>query len=75
MIAAAAIAQAPAGGAKTENTLTANPPAATNHMANPPRRGGPGGFGFGRPAPLPAGVKWPNLLADETLCQLSCDLN
>jgi acetyl esterase/lipase len=57
MIAAAAIAQAPAGGAKTKDTLTANPPAATNNMANPPRRGGPGGFGFGRPAPLPAGVK------------------
>jgi acetyl esterase/lipase len=57
MIAAAAIAQAPAGGAKTEDTPTANPPAATNNMANPPRRGGPGGFGFGRPAPLPAGVK------------------
>jgi len=57
MIAAAAIAQAPAGGAKTEDKPTANPPAATNNMANPPRRGGPGGFGFGRPAPLPAGVK------------------
>ena len=32
-------------------------PAATNAPANPARQGGPGGFGFGHPAPLPAGVK------------------
>jgi len=57
MIAVAAIAQAPSGGAKTEDKPTANPPAATNNMANPPRRGSPGGFGFGHPALLPAGVK------------------
>jgi acetyl esterase/lipase len=57
MIAVAAIAQAPSGGAKTEDKPTANPPAATNNMANPPRRDSPGGFGFGHPALLPAGVK------------------
>lgn len=32
-------------------------PAVTNSPANPARRGSPGGFGLGRPAPLPAGVK------------------
>jgi acetyl esterase/lipase len=35
----------------------AQAPAATNAPASPIRRGGAGGFDFGRPAPLPAGVK------------------
>lgn len=35
----------------------AQAPAATNAAARPLRRGGVGGFDFGRPAPVPAGVK------------------
>jgi acetyl esterase/lipase len=35
----------------------AQAPTATNAPVNPVRRGGAGGFDFGRPAPLPAGVK------------------
>jgi acetyl esterase/lipase len=56
LIVAEAIAQAPALGSKPDDQPAANPPAATN-PANPARRGGPGGFAFGRPAPLPAGVR------------------
>ncbi len=56
LIVAEAIAQAPALGSKPDDRPAANPPAATN-PANPARRGGPGGFAFGRPAPLPAGVR------------------
>ena len=52
LIATEMIAQAPASGQKPEDS-----PAATNRTVNPPRGGSPGGFGFGRPAPLPAGVK------------------
>jgi acetyl esterase/lipase len=36
---------------------TTNAPQDTGPAANPARRSGPGGFGFGQPAPLPAGVK------------------
>lgn len=35
----------------------AQSPAATNALASPTRRNGPGGFDFSRPMPLPAGVK------------------
>ena len=56
MISAAAVGQNP-GGMKTEDITTANSAAPTNKMANPKRHGGTGGFGFGQPAPLPAGVK------------------
>ena len=38
-------------------TAIAQMPVATNSPANAPRRGSPAGFGFGRPAPLPDGVK------------------
>jgi len=55
LIVTAAIAQVP-DAAKSDGGPAANPPAATNAPANPVRRG-PGGFGFGRPAPVPAGVK------------------
>ncbi len=58
LIAAAAIAQAPANAPKTEGGPAAIPPATTNAAANPAGRGSRGGFGFGRgAAALPAGVK------------------
>jgi acetyl esterase/lipase len=56
LIAAESIAQAPALGSTPGDQPAANPPGATN-PANPARRGGPGGFAFGRAAPLPAGVR------------------
>jgi acetyl esterase/lipase len=56
LIAAEAIAQAPALGSTSRGQSAANPPGATN-PANPARRGGPGGFAVGRAAPLPAGVR------------------
>jgi acetyl esterase/lipase len=56
-IAQSPIAQSPAPGQKPEDGPDANPPATTNAAVRPTRAGGPGGFGFGRPAPLPAGVK------------------
>jgi acetyl esterase/lipase len=57
LIAGAAIAQAPAESPRAEGGMAATPSAATNASANPTRRGGPGGFGANRPAPLAAGVK------------------
>ena len=55
LIAAVAIAQVP-DGARTDGGPAADSPAAPNAPANPVHRGS-GGFGFSRPAPLPAGVK------------------
>jgi acetyl esterase/lipase len=57
LIAGAAIARPPAESPRAEGGMAATPSAATNAPANPARRGGPGGFGANRPAPLPAGVK------------------
>jgi acetyl esterase/lipase len=56
LIAIGAIAQMP-GAAKADGGSSANPYAAANSLATPPRGGGPGGMGLGRPTPLPAGVK------------------
>jgi acetyl esterase/lipase len=56
LMAAGAIAQE-TDGARTERGPASNPPAATNAVGNPARRGSPGVFGFGRTAPLSAGVK------------------
>jgi acetyl esterase/lipase len=57
LIAVGASAQAPDDATKAGERAAVNPPVATNSSANPARRGGPGGFGSGRPAALPAGVK------------------
>jgi acetyl esterase/lipase len=57
LLAIMASAQTPADSEKPEDKGVANPPPATTAGTNPPRRSAPGGFGFGRVAPLPPGVK------------------